>query len=58
MGLQAKPYLQRITALFGDDVDWERHPYCVPAVRNLESISFHPDVTFSVRMAKRLWRCC
>jgi predicted ATPase len=48
MGLQAKPYLQRITALFGDDVDWERHPYCVPAVRNLESISFHPDVTFFI----------
>ncbi|MES2350007.1 MAG: AAA family ATPase [Pseudomonadota bacterium] len=48
MGLQAKPYLQRITALFGDDVDWERHPYSVPAVRNLESISFHPDVTFFI----------
>lgn len=48
MGLQAKPYLQRIAALFGDDVDWERHPYSVPAVRNLESISFHPDVTFFI----------
>ncbi len=48
MGLQAKPYLQRITALFGDGVDWDRHPYTVAAVRNLESIGFHPDVTFFI----------
>jgi len=48
MALQAKPYLQRITALFGDGVDWERHPYTVPAVRGLESIAFHPDVTFFI----------
>lgn len=48
MALQAKPYLQRITALFGDEVDFEQHPYTVPAVRNLESISFHPDVTFFI----------
>ncbi|NVD69424.1 AAA family ATPase [Duganella sp. BJB1802] len=48
MALQAKPYLQRITALFGDGVDWERHPYTVPAVRSLESIAFHPDVTFFI----------
>lgn len=48
MALSAKPYLQRITAQFGDDVDWERHPYNVPSVRELESISFHPDVTFFI----------
>jgi predicted ATPase len=48
MGLQARPYLQRITALFGDDIDWDSHPYNVPTVRNLESISFHPDVTFFI----------
>nr|WP_229223755.1 AAA family ATPase [Duganella sp. sic0402] len=44
----AKPYLQRITALFGDDVDWERHPYRVPAVRDLSTLDFHPDVTFFI----------
>ncbi len=48
MGLLARPYLQRITALFGDDVDWERHPYNVPAVRDLSSLDFHPDVTFFI----------
>ena len=48
MALSARPYLQRITAQFGDDVDWDRHPYNVPSVRELESISFHPDVTFFI----------
>jgi predicted ATPase len=48
VGLQARPYLQRITALFGDDVDWERHPYRVPAVRDLSSLDFHSDVTFFI----------
>jgi predicted ATPase len=48
MVLAAKPYLQRITAQFADDVDWDRHPYSVPSVRALESIGFHPDVTFFI----------
>lgn len=48
MGLLAKPYLQRITAQFGDDVDWEQHPYRVPAVRDLSVLEFHPDVTFFI----------
>jgi len=48
VALSAKPYLQRITAQFGDDVDRDRHPYNVPSVRDLESISFHPDVTFFI----------
>ncbi|HEX8404813.1 MAG TPA: AAA family ATPase [Duganella sp.] len=48
MALAARPYLQRITAQFADDVDWDRHPYNVPAVRELESIGFHPDVTFFI----------
>ena len=48
MALSAKPYLQSITARFGDDVDWNRHPYNVPAVRELESLRFHADVTFFI----------
>ena len=48
MALAAKPYLQRITALFGADVDWDSHPYNVPAVQELESIDFHADVTFFI----------
>jgi predicted ATPase len=48
VGLSARPYLQRITALFGDDVDWGRHPYNVPAVRDLSALDFHPEVTFFI----------
>lgn len=48
MGLLAKPYLQRISALFGADIDLDSHPYNVPSVRALESISFHADVTFFI----------
>jgi predicted ATPase len=48
MGFSAKPYLQRVTALFGDDVDWDRHPYNVPAVQALDAIDFHADVTFFI----------
>jgi predicted ATPase len=48
MGLLAKPYLQRITAQFGDHIDFERHPYNVPSIRGLASISFHADVTFFI----------
>jgi predicted ATPase len=48
VALAAKPYLQRITALFGDAIDWESHPYNVPAVRALETIDFHADVTFFI----------
>jgi predicted ATPase len=29
-------------------VDWERHPYNVPAVRDLSALDFHPDVTFFI----------
>lgn len=48
MRLQAKPYLQSITAQFGDDVDWDSHPYRVPAVRALSALDFHADVTFFI----------
>ena len=29
-------------------VDFDAYPLCVPAVRNLEQIDFHPNVTFFV----------
>lgn len=44
----AKPYLQRIRADFGDDVDFDAYPFTIPAVRDLHGIEFHPDVTFFV----------
>jgi predicted ATPase len=48
VALAAKPYLQRITALFGDHIDWDTHPYNVPAVQALDTIDFHADVTFFI----------
>lgn len=48
MGLLAKPYLQRVSARFGADVDLENYPYNVPSVRALEAIDFHADVTFFI----------
>lgn len=47
-GLRAKPYLQTIRAEYGPDLDLDGFPYCVPAVRELNEIAFHPDVTFFV----------
>jgi len=44
----AKPYLQRIWPEFGNDVDLGGFPFNVPAVRDLQQIDFHADVTFFV----------
>lgn len=44
----AKPYLQRIWPEFGNDVDMSEFPFNVPAVRDLQQIEFHADVTFFV----------
>lgn len=44
----AKPYLQRIWPDFGDDVDFDAFPFNIPAVRDLQQIAFHADVTFFV----------
>ena len=48
MPIAAKPYLQR--ASFKPDValDFETYPLKIPAVREIEGIEFHPDVTFFV----------
>lgn len=48
MTLLAKPYLQRIQ-LRRETVDsFEVYPFSIPAVRRLDSLDFHPDVTFLV----------
>lgn len=44
----AKPYLQRIWPHFGSDVDFDAFPFNIPAVRDLQEIAFHADVTFFV----------
>lgn len=49
MSLSAsKPYLQRVSADFGPDADLGAYPFSVPAVRELQAIDFHADVTFFV----------
>jgi len=43
-----KPYLRSI-ALQRDRIEtFESHPFRIPAIRELDSIEFHPDVTFFV----------
>ena len=44
----AKPYLQRVWSDFGNEVGFDDFPFNIPAVRELQSIEFHADVTFFV----------
>jgi predicted ATPase len=48
MTLSAKPYLQ--SASFQPDAEWDfdAYPFNIPAVRDIERLEFHPDVTFFV----------
>ncbi len=48
MSIATKPYL--FSAAFRTDmgIDWDSYPYNIPAVRDLEKIKFHPNVTFFV----------
>jgi predicted ATPase len=42
------PYLQRMTLLQDRIPDTEQYPYALPAVRYLDTLDFHPKVTFFV----------
>jgi predicted ATPase len=48
MALTAKPYLREIWMRADEDVDTDRYPFNIPAVRDMDRLSFHPDVTFFV----------
>jgi predicted ATPase len=48
MALSAKPYLRDISMRDDDAIDVDRYPFNIPAVRDLNRLSFHPDVTFFV----------
>ncbi|APV51456.1 AAA family ATPase [Betaproteobacteria bacterium GR16-43] len=48
MPLAARPYLQRVSFKPDAELDFEAYPLMIPAVREIESIEFHPDVTFFV----------
>lgn len=46
--LSVKPYLREVS-LLRDKIDsFDEYPFSVPVVRNLQSLTFHPDVTFFV----------
>lgn len=44
----AKPYLQRVWTDVGTDIDPDAFPFNIPAVRTLQTLEFHADVTFFV----------
>lgn len=48
MVLAAKPYLQTISLDPDADIDFGVFPFSIPAVREMNIIEFHPDVTFFV----------
>lgn len=48
MSLSAKPYLQSVSCQPDPSTDLHACPYNIPAVRSLDQIAFHPDVTFFV----------
>lgn len=48
MAITAKPYLQTISLRSDVDIDFDTFPFCIPAVREMNVLEFHPDVTFFV----------
>ncbi len=46
--MQAKPYLMEISLKEDTITNWDEYPFNIPAVRNLNTLQFHPDVTFLV----------
>jgi predicted ATPase len=48
MALTAKPYLREMSIRGDEDIDTTRYPFSIPAVRDMNTLSFHPDVTFFI----------
>ena len=48
MTRRIKPYLLHASFRPDIEIDYESYPFSIPAVRELESIDFHPNVTFFV----------
>ena len=46
--LLPRPYLQEIWLKRDEVPDFSRFPFSIPAVKNLERLRFHPDVTFLI----------
>ncbi len=48
VNLADKPYLINISLVREKISNWEEFPYNIPAIRSLQTLQFHPDVTFFV----------
>lgn len=48
MNFEAKPYLRSIQLKRNEIEDFDEYPFCIPAVRELDYLEFHSDVTFFV----------
>ncbi len=46
--LSERPYLIDITLLRDKVPSWQDYPFSLPVVRSLETLKFHPDVTFFI----------
>jgi predicted ATPase len=46
--MQERPYIRAVKFKSPESLDWASYPYVVPAVNDLESIKFHPQITFFV----------
>ena len=48
MNLDEKPYLREIILKRNDVESFKHYPFSIPVIQSLESLDFHPDVTFFV----------
>src|SRR5437016_9379228 len=48
MAFQIKPYVQEISLRRDLAPPADSYPFCIPAIRKLKTLKFHPDVTFFV----------
>ena len=46
--MNAKPYLRAVSLKRDEIADFDAYPFAIPAVRELDHLEFHPDVTFLV----------
>jgi len=46
--MEAKPYLQQISLKRESVPSFDTYPFHIPAIKNLESMTFHQDVTFII----------
>jgi predicted ATPase len=46
--MQARPYLKEISLKENMSPNWDEYPFSIPAIQNLNTLEFHPDVTFLV----------